>query len=278
MRRWSLPVSFVHTLVVGTLAGCATTPEGLPAPSAAGRAGGSTDPARIAKEIGSGVFGAPLVLDGTHLVLVPFSVVRPESKSKGYADFLSGLSLSSSSSSGASYSVSGSKSGFYRQTSGAHWNNVLLYDKRTGDARLLLDRRAVVVQAFFPKPTAPGVPQASPHPVPPHLLLAVAEADTSGDRYINGDDVTVLHHVNLADLSLTPLTPADARFSDFTPDEGARVLYVRSVTDGNADRQFTADDDAVIARVDLTSPAPGTPVVPDELRRRAFSVATGEGQ
>lgn len=268
-------------VLVCVVPGCSMTPEGLPAASPARQraavAGNDTaEAARLAKEIGSGVFGAPLVLHGTELVLVPYSVVRPEEKSKFFANLSDALSFSSGSWSGGSYSFSGTASGLYQQTSGTHWNNLLVYDKRTGDTRLLLDRRAVIVQALFANPADGGGDHKSQQPPPPqHALLAIAETDSNGDRYINGEDATVLYHVALPTLSLTPISPAGGQFDDITPDFGGRVLYVRSRVDTNGDRKFTSIDDAVIARVDLTTPG-FTPIIPDELRKRAFSVIAGQ--
>lgn len=285
MRPFSRPALPAITLVVliCVIPGCAMTPEGLPAASpgsqrAAVEGKDAAEAARLAKGVGSGVFGTPFVLHGTELVLVPYSVVRPQEKSKFFANLSDALSFSSGSWSGGSYAFSGTASGLYQQTSGTHWNNLLVYDKRTGDTRLLLDRRAVIVQALFSNPAdARGddkSQQPPPPPPPQHALLAIAESDTNGDRYINGEDATVLYHVALPTLSLTPISPTGGQFDDITPDFGGRVLYVRSRVDTNGDRKFTSIDDAVIARVDLTSPG-FTPIIPDELRKRAFSVIAG---
>ena len=285
MRPFSRPAPSALALLIFVclIPGCSMTPEGLPAASPsqqrATAVGGndSAETARLAKTVGSGVFGEPFVLHGTELVLVPYSVVRPEEKSKFFVNLSDALSFSSGSWSGGSFSFSAGGGGFYRQTSGTHWNNLLAYDKRTGDTRLLLDRRAVIVQALFSNAAEEGRRDASKAPPPPpqHALLAIAETDTNGDRYINGEDATVLFHVSLPELSLTPISPAGGQFDDITPDFGGRVLYVRSRTDTNGDRKFTSTDDAVIARVDLASPG-FTPIIPEHLRRRAFSVIAGQ--
>lgn len=265
------PAVALVAILFGAAPACSYKPEGLPAASVrAGDGGGSR-----AKGIGTGVFGEPIVLAGWDLVLVPYSIVRRDSGMKFSDSFLGSMSFSSFSG-GGSYSLS--ESGSYRSTSRAHWNNLLVYEKQSGDARLLLDERVVIVQAFFPNARPnPNQPKPPP-PLPPHVLLACAWSDTNGDRVINSEDATVLYHMSLVDRSLTPLTPEGGRFDDLTLDEDGRTLYARSVIDSDGDHRFTEADDAVIARVDLADPAMGTPIVPDELRQRAFSLIASDGQ
>jgi hypothetical protein len=255
-----------------TGAACSIKPEGLPA--TAGR--GDT---KRAADIGTGVFGEPIVLEGSasDYVLVPYSLVKRESGGLSVAS--SGFSLSGSYSGGSSFSLS--EAGLYRRARNTHWNNALLYDKRTGAARLLLADRAVIVEALLPsREDAKGRTShsASQPPLPPHVLIACARADTNRDHVINEADAVVLYHVDLATLKMTPLTPEGAQFDEATPDDGGRVLYVRSITDTNSDRAFTETDDAAVTRVDLTKPALGTPIVSDELRKIAFSIIAGAGK
>ena len=275
MRVLNRPGVALAVILATVAGGCASNPEGLPASCADDRGGRGAR----AKELGAGVFGQPIVLDGWDYVFVPYSVVRREAGMKFYPEsFLGSFVYSSSFVGGAGISLGGG--GPYRGTGATHLNNLALYDKRSGESRLLLGERLVIVKMYFPgaAPAEPGKPAPPPPPpdVPPHLLLACARADTNGDRVINGEDATVLYHVALPGGSMTPLTPDGTRFDDFEADEGGRVLYVRSVLDSDGDRRFTPSDEAVIARVDAASPAPGTPLVPDDLRSRAFAIIAGE--
>src|SRR5260221_3786276 len=119
--------------------GCTSQPEGL-----------RVTP-RGTQQMTNPTFGEPIVLEQSHYVLIPFWLHAPDRMGKmGFFSGSEGFS---------SYSYSGKMSGDvslrkafagYLGLSSTHWNNLVFYDKRSGENHLLLDHKAVICSAYVP--------------------------------------------------------------------------------------------------------------------------------
>jgi hypothetical protein len=242
------------------LTGCAAAPEGLDVR------------ARSKSAAAYSAFGKPIVVEGSRWVVIPF-VVEPAPGSAGFSPS-SGFSVSGVSGP-PRYGWSGSASGSgFVSTSNAHWNNLVFHDPETGTNRLVLDHRAVIMEAFFPTAGA-ETPGAAPGRLAPDVagvFLVVADADTNGDGYLNSGDASVLYRCDLSAANLTALTPAGTQFQDFTVDARTRSLYARFLRDGDGSHKFDYRDKTSVVRVDLTRPGMGVSVLDPDVAARAAAI------
>ena len=253
-------------------AGCATPRSGLPAEPFGGGADART------KASLRPTLGHPAVLDDNGLVVIPFALESPDAGRDK-------LSFSPNISSGSYFSVSSSSSGlgsFAGKPAGdafslnVEWHNVFFVDESTGETRLLLDRRAVICDFIRPgyrvPPTDPADAAAQPTKAD-YFLVGLAEADTNGDRLINGADAVVLHHCDLAGRKLTPLTPAGAQFVGVSAARPDRLL-LRVRRDGDGNRRFDERDATTLLRVDPRRPGVGAEIVSEGAILRAAEIVT----
>lgn len=227
----------------------------------------------------SAAFGDPILLEQSKFVLIPFGVLAPDGGgSKGMFSDSGSFFGSASYAGGFGSSLGGSVSAFgddYLRADAGNWNNVVFYDTAGGGTHLLLDRRAVITEAFLPRAPKKGDRPDAPGPRP--MLFALAEADTNGDKFINREDAVVLFLSTPDGRSLTPLTPAGMRYAEHTLDPARAALYARVVRDTNGDRRFGSGDETIFLRVDLNNPGQGQPILPTDLAGRASALVTGGG-
>jgi hypothetical protein len=248
------------TPILAALAGCYTPPpEGL-------RAGGKRE--NVVPTIGD-----PIPITGSQSLAFPFAVrVNDEGQQK--FGIGSGSIGSSVYDYGGSYSENPTFSRpqgslAWMGSSGLHWNNVILLDRKTGKSQLVFDRKVVIAAAYFPGEKGSWEQG---------MFFALAEADTNGDKYINEQDAVVLYHCALTGPKLTPVTPTSGsqfRSLQALNDDGTS-LCVRTRKDTNGDGAFTAADETVLLRVDVSGGKSfeGTPMLPTELLKQAFDVVS----
>jgi hypothetical protein len=245
----------VLSMITGLVVGCATPQEGL-------------DVRRRDKAVAKyPTFGKPIVLEGSHSVVVPFVIQTPVA---GSSFNPSSGSSSGGLSAGASYSWSGMGSGSgFVSASNTHWNNLVFHDAEAGTSRLLLDRPAIIVESFFPDAAAGKL-----DPKVAGIFVVVADADTNRDGFINSADASVLYRCDLSGQQLTRLTPAGTQFQDFVVDVPSQRLYVRVLRDSDANHAFDYKDEMAVLRVDLRHPAEGTPVPLHDVAAQALSIVS----
>ena len=237
------------------VAGCMDQPEGLKAKADANSDNKSLWPA----------FGSAIAPRNSEVVLIPFGVDSNESLNRlSYGGISSGF-VSSAYSSVDSYSYSAS--GDFFDTGQIHWNNVVFYNKKTGQSHLLLDRRAVIGRYM-----APYDPDNKEVQRPQYFLFAIADADTNGDGLINENDALSLYVSDASGQGLTRVTPPMTHFEGVVTDPDDHTLYVQIRLDAKGYHNFTADDPTTFLHVDPLHPAEGTPVFANDLRQRAFRI------
>jgi hypothetical protein len=210
------------------------------------------------------MLGTPIVPPSCDTVLIPLRT--DSSKQMIYGGISSGWYSTSWLGTG-SYSVSGD----FLDSGAIYWNNVVFFDKKNQQSRLLLDWRAVICQYLIPHSDTPSTP---PKP-PQYFLFAIADADTNKDGVINGQDALCLYVSDPSGHKITRVTPADTHFETAVFDDtNDHALYVEITLDSNHDGKFTENDATVILLVDPLNPSEGTPVVSDQLKRQAFKSFT----
>ncbi len=223
------------------------------------------------------VFGDAIVLQDSDFILIPFwtqtNVVQQKQSDlppPSAPSFAIPGSLSESTPLSRSF-------GQYDIAQSVHWNNVAFFQRSTGQSRLLLNRPSVIVSAYLPN-NSPAVATDAAHPSdakkparPKVLLFAVAEHDTNGDGYINGEDAVVLYSCDFSGENLTRLTPDGTQLTGIVPD-GEDALCARVLYDSNGDHHFTADDQAMLYRIDLRHPAEGQAMISEPVRKGAEEI------
>ena len=81
--------------------------------------------------------------------------------------------------------------------------------------------------------------------------------------------------MDLAGTTMTQLTPSGTMYDDLLVDNAAAVMYIRVIHDTNTNGKFTdAQDHHSILKIDMTKPAMGTPLIPDDVRKKVLKILT----
>lgn len=239
--------------------GCASDrPEGLPVSREPGR--GRWEPA----------FGDAIVVQRSDYVMIPFAL--QQSQVQGQAGFaiasqVMSFSPSVSLQSGVGFQLAQSSGGYY-STGGILWNNVVFCRKNGAESHLLLDRKAVICKSWLPDPSRP-----KGHEESKYLFFGIADQDTNGDGYLNGDDAVILYLCDLSGGGLTRLTPQGTQLADIQID-GNDTAYARILRKPPGTKEFGPDAQSLVLRIDLHQPGEGTPIPDEELREKALSIVT----
>ena len=135
-------------------------------------------------------------------------------------------------------------------------SNVVFVHRATGKASVLLDRRAVITQLYYPYEEALKSDRSAK--MPKVLLLGLVDADTNGDGRMNEDDAVTGYLADLAGQHLTPITPPGTQLLDWEFDERSASVIARVRIDSQH---------VTLLRIDLDKPAVGTPLIPDEVHQ-----------
>lgn len=204
--------------------------------------------------VGRPTLGMPVMITASDWAIVPFTLERPLQPFESKTSY------------GASASFAESKLRFYHfQPHGVVWHNAIFENQSTGQAHLLLDRKALITQ--FTEITEPVAENEKPGP-PVLLIFAIAEADTNADGHITADDAVRAYACNVDGSDLRPISPPNTQLWSLSYDFDQQVLYLMAMPDTNNDKRFTSDDTAQLIRFTPTSRS-GVPVVSDDLRRKA---------
>ena len=221
------------------------------------------------------VYGVPITPAGSDVVLIPFSVDLDRSK-------VAWDKAAPASAARSMETVSFLSRAPVTGTAGAvNWNNAILFDRATGESRLLLDRRAVVTRFYYPQPAppqdvrlsdcgkafpplraesiskipylkrlftnasyeVPRLPPSMPSWPETLMLFGIADADTNGDGFIDAEDASAAYSCDLSaqTLTLTRLTPADEQFQSAAVEPGGMWIYL--VTTANPTGTFGTEND-----------------------------------
>ncbi|MDB5356422.1 MAG: hypothetical protein JWN24_2875 [Phycisphaerales bacterium] len=221
------------------------------------------------------VFAEPIIQPQSRYELNPFWMNNPVQQAQSFSISGGFSSFSYAGSSGVTFSTS-KAFGDYNSAGSIHWNNLVFCDKTSGACRLLLDHKAVICSAYLPAPSeVEQDKEKDKSQGTRRMLLGIAEHDTNGDHYINGQDAVLLYAADPDGKSLTRLTPEGTQVAGIVAD-GNDAIYVRVLRDSNADGRFTDEDEALILRVDLRHPTEGQPIPDEQIRRRAQAILEGK--
>lgn len=208
-------------------------------------------------------FGAPILLEGSNTVLVPFGgdgLFIPGKLALGPAFFLSD---SLSGGVGSPVPVTSALAlGSCFDSGEMHWNNAIVYDAQGRQSRLLLNRRATILHFYAPR--------SEPAHDAAYLLFAIADNDTNQDGVIDDHDAVVLYVSDAAGRSLAAVTPPDAHFNSVTFTSRADSLYAQISTDPESTHKFTGANPVQMLRIDPLHPAVGAPIWTDDLPQQAL--------
>lgn len=229
---------------------------------------GTTNREHVASDVtsdraayGRPTVGMPIILPQSHHALVPFTLERALRPFEFNSDY--GVS-----SSYVPESLAGPRL-FYFRPQTVLWHNLIFQDQRSGETRLLLDRKAIITQ-FTPvmEPLKQGE-----EPKAAHLLLyGIADNDTDGDGIIHRDDAVVAYVSGIDGGDFRRATPEGTQLWNVAYDFEDRVIYFIAVSDSNSDRRFTMEDRAQLYRLGFDEPGPAVQVVDDAVLDRAEAV------
>lgn len=236
-------------IAVALLTGCGTSQNIYVATDVPAKGGATGRP----------TFGMPVLLPQSEWAIVPFALERQLQPMEFESDY------------GPSSSYAGERYErklFHFRPQSVVWHNAIFEHQKTGETRLLLDRKGVITQ-FTPiaEPRKPDEEAKRPE----FLVFGIAENDDDGDTIINADDAVRAYVCNIDGTGLRSATPAGTQLAQVAYDAEDRVLYLMALNDSNADKRFTTDDSATLYRFTLEA-GQSVPVVNDALRQRAESL------
>jgi hypothetical protein len=207
-----------------------------------------------------GVFGQPILLEGSGCVLVPYGVNGfVEGKlAVGPAFFLNDAI---SGHVGSPTPLTPPLSfGSCFDAGLVHWNNVMVYHTENHDSVLLLNRKAVIKRFYVPRP--------EPEHVPKYLVFGIAEANDGG--VVDESGPVTLYVSDPQCRELEAVTPPDTQVLGVTFASAGEQMYVQIATDPNGNHRFNAQSPVKVLRVDPLHPVIGAQLWNDELEQQAM--------
>lgn len=202
-------------------------------------------------------YQVPLLVEGSEHWIIPVNLEKKDSTAPHHREKFSSDDYSSSS----SYS-------YYSFFWGPCYNLVFI-NKKTGDAKLLLDQKAYIEHIYLPRP--PYEP-ADKTQKPGFLILSIATVDTNQDGKINAKDATPGYIVNLDGSKLTQVTPDNTQMSQWRYDPESKTLFVEALENLNGDKVFNQDDVTTTLSINTLDPKMGHEVVPDSIKEKVTSI------
>jgi hypothetical protein len=201
------------------------------------------------------IFGAPILLEGSNCVLVPFgadSSFVPGKLSIGPAYFLNDAIGHVGSPTALAPPLS---FGSCFDAGDVHWNNAIMYHTDNHDSVLLLNRKAIIKRFF--------VPRTEPDHVPRYLVFGIA--DPNDDGVVKDNGPVTLYISDAEGRGLEAVTPPDTRVEGVTFDSGGATLYVQVATDPSGNHEFSANSPSKMLRIEPLHPVQGAPLWSDGL-------------
>lgn len=159
-----------------------------------------------------------------------------------------------------SRSVEKSRLNYYRDN-GAY--NFVVMNKKTGESRLLLDKKAYVQGPYFIDVKDEAKPLENK---PVRILFKIAFEDTNQDGVLNNRDTLVGYLSNLDGTNLIQITPEKMQLERWQNDAESKKLFLTVSHDTNDDHKFNLDDPKFLLAVSIDDPKMGTEVVSKEIQ------------
>lgn len=204
------------------------------------------------------VYADPIITDHSEYVMIPVEI-REISKSDGaFGSIKAGYY-------GSSYSkITHIYHGFYF----GRFNNVVFYNKNSGNSHLLLNKKALISSFYFPYEKEDGKDK----PITKFLLFGISDKDTNGDGLINEKDAIVGHMSDLSGRNLQQVTPENTQLIDLRVDKNIDAIFLRIKKDSNNDKRFSDEDDISVFRINLSNPSAGMEIISDQISKKVNSI------
>lgn len=153
----------------------------------------------------------------------------------------------------------------YKKNKTTLYNNIVFYHKKTGDAHLLLKKKAMIQS--FDLLEIKSVDKKSQK----FWLYKIIEQDTNADKKLNHQDATIGYISDLSGKNLQQITPNNSKMLSWVILAGENSILIRIIKDSNQDKKFTKLDNTNFVRVNLKEPTIGKEIISQELEKEIKS-------
>ncbi|QLE43581.1 hypothetical protein FD723_26135 [Nostoc sp. C052] len=143
--------------------------------------------------------------------------------------------------------------------------NIIFYQKQSGEAHLLLNKKAIINSFDLLEV------KAAQKPTTRVWLYKIIDKDTNTDTKFNSEDATIGYLSDLSGKNLQQITPDNTRIISWVVVPGQNALFLKIIKDSDNNKKFTAEDKTNFVRVNLDKIGMGTEIISDQIEQQIKS-------
>ncbi|MEH2174467.1 hypothetical protein [Nostoc sp.] len=143
--------------------------------------------------------------------------------------------------------------------------NIIFYQKQSGEAHLLLNKKAIIASFDLLEVKAANKPTTRV------WLYKIIDQDTNIDKKLNIEDATIGYLSDLSGKNLQQITPNNTRIISWVVVPGQNAIFLKILKDSDNDKKFTKEDKTNFVRVNLDKIGMGTEIISDQIEQEIKS-------